>query len=95
MLVAGKGKTAVAHPGLAAMPAGEDVAVDFLEKLRPGGPWTLTAIVPDGETTTITAGTASEVRAFVQKYARARYSIRHVPRQAGAGVAQTQASPQG
>ena len=30
-------------------------AIDFLEKLRPGGPWVLTAIMPDGLTTTITA----------------------------------------
>ena len=30
-------------------------SVEFLEKLRPGGPWVLTAIVPDGMPTTITA----------------------------------------
>ena len=40
----------------------------FLEKLRPGGPWVLTAIVPDGATTTITARTPDEVEAFVRKH---------------------------
>jgi hypothetical protein len=41
------------------------IAVDFLEKLRPDGPWVLTAIIPDGLTDTITARTAagSKVRA--------------------------------
>ncbi len=63
-----KNKTAVAYPGLAAEPAGEEVAVDFLEKLRPSGPWTLTAIVPNGKPTTITARTASEVREFVRAH---------------------------
>jgi len=40
----------------------------FLEKLRPGGPWVLTAIVPDGKPTTITVYTADQVEAFVCKY---------------------------
>ena len=39
----------------------------FLEKLRSGGPWVLTAIV-DGPTTTITARTPDEVDAFVRRY---------------------------
>jgi hypothetical protein len=43
-------------------------AAEFLEKLRPGGPWVLTAIVPDGPTETITARTAAEVDAFVCKH---------------------------
>jgi len=38
--------------------------VDFLEQLRPGGPWVLTAITPDGPTKTITARTAAEVDAL-------------------------------
>ena len=43
-------------------------AVDFLESLRPGGPWVLVAIIPDGGTVGITAKTAAEVCAFVEKY---------------------------
>src|SRR5262249_18779976 len=43
----------------------QSAPVDFLEKLRPGGPWVLTAITPDGTTETITARTAAEVDAFV------------------------------
>jgi AAA domain len=42
------------------------VAADFLAKLRPGGPWVLTAIAPDGPTQTITANNASEVDTFVR-----------------------------
>jgi hypothetical protein len=41
-------------------------AVEFLEKLRPGGPWVLTAIVPDGRTETITATNSNAVAAFVR-----------------------------
>jgi hypothetical protein len=40
----------------------------FLQKLRPGGPWVLTAIVPDGDTETITAHDAEEVAAFIRKH---------------------------
>jgi hypothetical protein len=43
-------------------------ATEFLEMLRPGGPWVLTAIIPDGTTDTITAQTADEARAFVATY---------------------------
>jgi putative DNA primase/helicase len=42
--------------------------VVFLQKLRPGGPWVLTAIVPDGKPTTVTARTADEVDAFVRDH---------------------------
>ena len=49
-------------------PASEEVVVDFFEKLRPGGPWVLTAIVPDGATITVTAKTAYEVRNFVHAH---------------------------
>ena len=42
--------------------------VEFLEMLRPGGPWILSAIVPDGTIKTITAKTGDNVRAFVSKY---------------------------
>jgi predicted P-loop ATPase len=44
-----------------------ETALDFLEKLRPGGPWVLTAIIPDGLTDTVTANNAEEVRRFVGK----------------------------
>jgi hypothetical protein len=43
-----------------------DEAIDFLEQLRPGGPWVLSAIVPDGPIDTITALARSDVRAFVR-----------------------------
>jgi hypothetical protein len=43
-------------------------SVDFLEELRPGGPWVLTAIVPDGRTETITARTANEAQGFVRTH---------------------------
>jgi hypothetical protein len=42
-----------------------DEAISFLEQLRPGGPWVLTAITPDGPTITITAHTASDIDSFV------------------------------
>jgi hypothetical protein len=46
----------------------QSLATVFLEKLRPGGPWVLTAIVPDGPTKTITVRTADQVEAFVRKH---------------------------
>src|SRR5262249_44925183 len=45
-----------------------EVSTTFLEKLRPGGPWVLTAIVPDEKPTTITVHTADEVEAFVREH---------------------------
>jgi hypothetical protein len=42
--------------------------IDFLEQLRPGSPWVLTAMTPDGSTKTITANNADEVRRFVLRY---------------------------
>src|SRR5713101_3299506 len=43
--------------------------IKFLEQLRPGGPWILTAIHADKEwITTITAKNTDEVRAFVQQW---------------------------
>ena len=53
-------------------------AVEFLALLRPGGPWVLSAIEPDGKIETITAKTDGDVRAFVSKYNGARnlyYSV--------------------
>jgi putative DNA primase/helicase len=52
------------HPA----PNTEAESIKFLQKLRPGGPSLLTAIVPDGATTTITAQTADQVEAFVRKH---------------------------
>jgi hypothetical protein len=45
-------------------------AIDFLERLRPGGPWQLTAIDPDDEKkiTTTTIRSVEQARAFVEKY---------------------------
>jgi hypothetical protein len=45
-------------------------AVEFLEQLRPGGPWVLTAIIPvvDGATETITARNAKAADAFVTRH---------------------------
>jgi hypothetical protein len=43
-------------------------AISFVEQLRPNGPWLLTAILPDGPTTTITAYTAAEVYSFLREH---------------------------
>jgi hypothetical protein len=43
-------------------------ALSHLEQLRPNGPWLLTAIIPDGKTTTITAHNADEVRQFIDDH---------------------------
>jgi hypothetical protein len=40
----------------------------FLERLRPGGPWVPTAIIPDGTTLTITAYSAAEIDLFVREH---------------------------
>jgi hypothetical protein len=47
-----------------------DAAVEFLRRLRPAGPWVLTAIVPDGNTITQTfaADDESGVRAFIGEH---------------------------
>jgi hypothetical protein len=43
--------------------------IEFLEQLRPGGPWVLTSIHPDKEwITTITAKNAGEIREFVKQW---------------------------
>jgi hypothetical protein len=44
-----------------------DTAVNFLTRLRPEGPWVLTAIVPDGTTETITARDERAVHDFIQE----------------------------
>jgi hypothetical protein len=43
------------------------VTIDFLKELRPP-PWILTAIVPDGPTSTVTAHTVEEAAAFLGKH---------------------------
>jgi hypothetical protein len=40
-------------------------AIGFLQRLRPGGPWVLTAIVPDGPTRTVTTKNENEARDFI------------------------------
>jgi hypothetical protein len=45
-----------------------NTAAEFLQRLRPDGPWLLTAIVPNGSTETITAHTAKDVEKFVKKH---------------------------
>jgi AAA domain len=41
--------------------------ISFLAQLRSNGPWVLTAIIPDGRTTTISARTTAEINAFVHE----------------------------
>ena len=48
--------------------AGFSEPISFLEHLRFGGPWVLTAIVPDGRTITISARTIAEINAFVHEH---------------------------
>src|SRR6516164_11577677 len=45
-------------------------SINFLEQLRPSGPWVLTAILPDGgaPTKTMTIHTAAEVDAFLHEH---------------------------
>jgi hypothetical protein len=47
---------------------GPEIAVRFLQQLRPDGPWVLSAIIPDGPITTATVHTAAEVDAFVKTH---------------------------
>ena len=44
--------------------------IDFLNRLRPGGPWQLSAINPNGNTDikTVTAITADQARSFINQY---------------------------
>ena len=43
-------------------------SIAFLQKLRPGGPWVLTAIEPDGKPTTVTAINSSEAGDFIRAH---------------------------
>jgi len=60
-----KGNTENTSAGSAGKAPG---AVVFLQRLRPGGPWVLTAIAPDGPTETITTQDASVALQFVAKH---------------------------
>ena len=72
-------------------------AVDFLEKLRPSGPWVPTAILPDPKpgwppTLTITAKTSAEVEAFVREHNGERnlyYSVNPTRRETTSKAAKT------
>jgi P4 family phage/plasmid primase-like protien len=44
------------------------LAVELLQHIRPGGPWTLTAIIPDGSTETVTTKDTKDVKSFIDKY---------------------------
>ena len=43
-------------------------AVEFVKRLRPGGPWVLTAIVPDGRTTRPSRRATAKAVVVVRKY---------------------------
>ena len=43
-------------------------SIDFLEQLRPGGPWVLTAIIPDGQTETRTVTDLAAARKFIAEH---------------------------
>jgi putative DNA primase/helicase len=45
-----------------------EVALEFLRAFRPGGPWVITAIIPDGETTTRTFNDERDLCRFITDY---------------------------
>ena len=45
-----------------------DAAIAFLKRLRPHGPWVLSAILPDGPIVTMTARTEQDAAAFVRQH---------------------------
>jgi putative DNA primase/helicase len=49
-------------------PGPNNIPVRFLERLRPGGPWLLIAIVPDGKPTAISAHTTDQIETFVREH---------------------------
>jgi predicted P-loop ATPase len=59
---------AAEHEAAASMAA--NIAVDFLNRLRPGGPWQLSAINPNVNNSikTVTATTADQARSFIKQY---------------------------
>jgi len=67
----------------------------FLQKLRPGGPWVLTAIVPDGDTVTITAHDREEIAAFIREHDGKRniyYAVNPLRREMSKKAAKTDAA---
>jgi hypothetical protein len=67
----------------------------FLQKLRPGGPWVLTAIVPDGDTVTNTVHNASEIEAFIREHDGKRniyYAVNPLRREMSKKAAKTDAA---
>lgn len=60
-----------------------DAAVAFLEALRPGGPWNVTAIVPDGPISSATFTDHDEARAWIARHAD-RANLHFVPNPAPA-----------
>ena len=54
----------------AGRPKAADSALEFLELLRPSGPWQLSAIIPDvnNDIKTVTATTSDQVREFISRY---------------------------
>jgi hypothetical protein len=63
--------TNTSGPGAQHQNTGErlfDEAISFLEQLRAGGPWVLTAITPDGPTITITAHSTAEIESFIREH---------------------------
>jgi hypothetical protein len=59
---------AAEHEDGTTMPA--DIVVDFLNRLRPGGPWQLSTINPNvnNDIKTVTATTADQARSFINRY---------------------------
>lgn len=50
-------------------PMDTGTAVSFLETLRPGGPWALSAIHPEGGITSMTVASADKARAWIERHA--------------------------
>jgi hypothetical protein len=51
---------------------------DFLERLRPGGPWVLTAIIPNGETDTRTFTDAAQAEVWALEWNKTKNLYFHV-----------------
>lgn len=55
-----------------------DAAIGFLQTLRPNGPWSLSAIAPDGPIMSLTFTDPSAARAWVERYADSA-NLHYVP----------------
>ncbi len=65
-----------------------DAAVAFLEAFRPGGPWNLTAIVPDGPITSATFRDPQKAKAWIGKHslkANMHFTVNPAPKPSGKG----------